>query len=72
MPFLTCRVDILSVPDPVASMEDAFKIFVDFDTLEPASGVVNNGFVLGKLRFKLPTLSCKGRCADPLASADIA
>lgn len=64
--LLTCRVVILSVPDP---LEDAFKVFVDFDTLAFESG---DGFALEKLRFKLPTLSSKGSCADPLASADLA
>lgn len=63
-------MDILSVPDPEASAEDAFKVFVDFDILE--SGAEANGFALERLRFKLPTLSSKGRCADPLASADLA
>lgn len=68
--FLTCSVDILSVPSPVASAGDAFKVLVDLETLE--SGIVGTGFALGKLRFKLPTLSSKGRCADPLASVDLA
>lgn len=65
--FLTCRVVILSVPDP--SLEDMFKVFVDFDTLALESG---DGFALEKLRFKLPTLSSKGSCADPLTSANLA
>lgn len=70
MLFLTCKVDILSVP--VASVEDVFKVFVDLDTLELESGVMDNGFALEKFRFKLSTLSSKGRCADPFASADLA
>lgn len=65
---LTCRVVILSVPDPEASLEGVFKVFVDFDTLVLES---SGGFALEKLRFKLPTLSSKG-CADPLISADLA
>lgn len=67
MKLLTCRVDILSVPDPEASMAGAFKVFVDFDTLESGGA-----FGLTKLRFKLPTLSIKGRCVESLASADLA
>lgn len=65
--LLTCRVVILSLPDP--SLEDVFKVFVDFDTLAFES---DGGFALEKLRFKLPTLSSKRSCADPLASADLA
>jgi len=64
MILLTCRVVILS--DPETSLEDMFKVFVDFDTLE------SDGFALEKLRFKLPTLSSKGSCADPFISADLA
>lgn len=67
--LLTCRVVILSVPIPEASLEDVFKVFVDFDILELESG---GGFALEKLRFKLPTLSSEGSCADPLISADLA
>jgi len=65
---LTCRVVILSVPDP-ESLEDTFKVFVDFDTLALES---SGGFALEKLRLKLPTLSSKESCADPLISADLA
>jgi len=63
---LTCRVVILSVPE---SLEDMFKVFVDFDTLALES---SGGFALEKLRLKLPTLSSKESCADPLISADLA
>ena len=66
---LTCRVVILSVPDIEASLEDVFKVFVDFDTLAFES---SDGFALEKLRFKLPTLSSIESCADPLISADLA
>jgi hypothetical protein len=66
-------VDILSVPDPKASLEDVFKVVVDFDIPTLESGTDDDtGFTLEKLRFKLPTLSSKERCADPLASVDLA
>lgn len=67
----TCKVDILSVPDE-ASLGDVFKVLVDFDTLVLESNAVDTGFALGRLRFKLPILSSKGRCSDPLASVDLA
>lgn len=63
-------MDILSVPVPEASLEDVFNIFVDFDTFEFISE--DSDFGLEKLRFKLSTLSSEGRCADPLASVDLA
>lgn len=56
----------MSVPE--TSLEDVFKVFIDFDVLALESG----GFAFEKLRFKLPTLSSKGSCADPLISADLA
>jgi len=66
-------VDILSVPDAEASLDDVFKILVDFDTPMCESGADDGiGFALERLRFKLPTLSSKERCADPLASVDLA
>lgn len=62
-------MDILSVPDPTVSAEDAFKVCVDLDIIEFEFGVV---LALEKLRVKLPTLSSKGRRAVPWASADLA
>lgn len=55
----------MSVPE--ASLVDVFKVFVDFDILE--SG---DAFGVARLRFKLPTLSSKGRCIEPLANVDLA
>lgn len=65
-------MDILSVPDPAASVEDVFRAFVDFDTVGLVSSEGDDGFALEKLRFKLPTLSSKASWADPLATADLA
>lgn len=65
-------MDILSVPDPEASLDDAFKVFVDLNALESDETDDDTGLALERLRFKLPTLSSRGRCADPLASVDLA
>lgn len=69
--MLTCRVDILSVLDPVPSVV-IFIDCMDFDTVF-VSNVADRGLVVfGSVRFKLPTLSIKERFVDPWFCVDLA
>lgn len=61
--YLSCSVDILSVPGPAPSGAASFADCMVFDTVF-VSRVADSG-LLGSVRFKLPTLSIKERFVGP-------